>query len=517
MALFINTNIASLYAQNNVANSQSALATSIQRLSSGLRINSAKDDAAGMAIAARMTSQIGGMTQAAQNANDGISLAQTAEGALAQVTNDLQTMRNLSVQAANGTNSTSDRASLQASITQLQADINSIASNTQYNGLNLLNGSLTNLQFQVGANANQTINASVGNASGNSMGNYDVATPTGTALTLNDALKGAGTGAIADLVDTSNIKTGSIVLAVNGGATFTVNTTAGVTSAENIAAQVNSSVNTTGITASALTTATLGGFATGVANLTLMGEGGSKVSVNATFANATDTNALTSLAGQINAASSKTGITAIANLASGTLSLTQAAGADISIYNDNSKFNGTAALRTQQGLTLTGPGGTAADIGLTADAATIGGTVQFNSATSFTASDTAAVTGVLSANSAGVLASSTLQTVNSVDVTTLTNGIPTGANSALQIVDSAINYINGLRANLGALQNRFMNAQSSLTTTSTNMQQARSRIQDTDFASETANLTHNQILQQAGTAMLAQANALPNSVLTLLK
>ena len=164
MSLFINTNIASLYAQNNVANSQSALATSIQRLSSGLRINSAKDDAAGMAIAARMTSQIGGMTQAAQNANDGISLAQTAEGALAQVTNDLQTMRNLAVQAANGTNSAGDRASIQASITQLQADINQIANNTQYNGLNLLDGSLTNVQFQVGANANQTINASVGTA-----------------------------------------------------------------------------------------------------------------------------------------------------------------------------------------------------------------------------------------------------------------------------------------------------------------------------------------------------------------
>ncbi|MGA8864735.1 MAG: flagellin [Gallionella sp.] len=513
MSLFINTNIASLYAQNNVANSQNALATSIQRLSSGLRINSAKDDAAGMAIAARMTSQIGGMTQAAQNANDGISLAQTAEGALAQVTNDLQTMRNLAVQAANGTNSTSDRASLQASVTQLQADINQISSNTQYNGLNLLNGSLTNLQFQVGANANQTINASVGNSNGNSMGNYDVATPSGTALTLNDALAGAATGTIADLVDTSNIATGTIVLAVNGGANFTVNTTAGSTSAEDIAAQVNSPGNATGITASALTTATLGGFATGSANLTLMGEGGKTVSVSASFATATDANALSSLAAQINAASSSTGITAVST--NGTLQLTQATGADISVYNDNSANNATAALQTQTALTLTGPGGTAADIGTAADAATIGGTVQFNSANSFTANDSG--TGVTAATGTALLASSSLQTVSSVDLTQMTNGIPTGANSALQIVDSAINYINGLRANLGALQNRFMNAQSSLTTTSTNMQQARSRIQDTDFASETANLTHNQILQQAGTAMLAQANAMPNAVLTLLK
>src|SRR5512135_1933827 len=183
MSLFINTNIASLYAQNNVANSQNALATSIQRLSSGLRINSAKDDAAGMAIAARMTSQIGGLTQAAQNANDGISMAQTAEGALAQVVNDLQTMRNLAVQAANGTNSASDRASLQSNIAQLQNDISQIAANTQYNGLNLLDGSLSNVQFQTGANAGQTINATIGNASANAIGDNTASSVSSAAAT----------------------------------------------------------------------------------------------------------------------------------------------------------------------------------------------------------------------------------------------------------------------------------------------------------------------------------------------
>src|SRR5512135_222015 len=195
MSLFINTNIASLYAQNNVANSQNALALSIQRLSSGLRINSAKDDAAGMAITARMTSQIGGMTQAAQNANDGISLAQTAEGALAQVTNDLQTMRNLAVQAANGTNSAGDRASLQASIAQLQSDISQISANTQYNGLNLLDGSLSNVQFQIGANAGQVINASVGNASANAIGDNYASSATGASSTsMNAATASVTTG-----------------------------------------------------------------------------------------------------------------------------------------------------------------------------------------------------------------------------------------------------------------------------------------------------------------------------------
>ncbi|OIR08469.1 B-type flagellin [mine drainage metagenome] len=496
MSLFINTNIASLYAQNNVANSQNALATSIQRLSSGLRINSAKDDAAGMAIAARMTSQIGGMTQAAQNANDGISLAQTAEGALAQVTNDLQTMRNLSVQAANGTNSAGDRASIQASITQLQQDISQIAANTQYNGLNLLDGTLNNVQFQVGSNAGQTILASVGTASASAIGNY--ASSVATTVT-STALAGAATGVLP--ATGNGITAGSITVLGNGASSGAITISAGETT-DAIAAAINAAAGNTNVTAKATNTATLSGFAAGNYSFTLGSKsttGGTQTAtVSATLASASD---LSGLVTQINAQTAKTGITASVNQAGTGVTLTQASGQDITVVNTAATTFSYAGANTATTLTV-------AATGTAGDAVESGGVLTFNAPQAFSVANT-------TTNLAA--AAPSLQSVASIDVTTTSGGIPTGANSALSIVDAAINYINGLRATLGALQNRFTNAQSSLTTTSTNMQQARSRIQDTDFAAETANLTHNQILQQAGTAMLAQANALPNSVLTLLK
>ena len=492
MSLFINTNVASLYAQNNLSNSQSALATSIQRLSSGLRINSAKDDAAGMAIAARMTSQINGLNQAAQNANDGISMSQTAEGALAQITNDLQTMRNLSVQAANGTNSASDRASIQASISQLQQDINNLAQNTQYNGLNLLNGTLSNVQFQVGAMSGQSILASIGNASATAIGNNLV-----NAGGTMSAATAAGTTLAANTVAAQ-----TLTIAGNG-ASVTATIASGA-SAYQIAQAVNTASGSTGVTATATTTATLGTFsAAGTVSFTLYGANtATGVNISATMSSTTD---YASLVNAINAQSATTGVTAYAN-ATGSISLSQSQGYNISL---------TGFTSTTTGETVALTGGSGAAVKLTSggsNSSTVGGQVSFNAPTGFTVGTTASGT-VLSAASL----SSSLQAVSTVDVTTVVNGIPTGANTALQIVDSAINTINGMRANLGALQNRFTNAQNALQTTSTNLQTARSRIQDTDFAAETASLTHNQILQQAGTAMLAQANAMPNSVLTLLK
>jgi flagellin len=494
MSLFINTNIASLYAQDNVANSQSALALSIQRLSSGLRINSAKDDAAGMAIAARMTSQIGGMQQAAQNANDGISLAQTAEGALAQVTNDLQTMRNLSVQAANGTNSAGDRASIQASITQLQNDINQISANTQYNGLNLLDGTLTNLQFQVGANSGQTITSSIGTAAATAIGAYKV-----NATGVGGAVAGAATGA---LPTTGNgVTSGTLTVLGNGASSGAITITTAET-ADKIASAINAASGNTNVKATATNTVTLGGFAAGNVSFSLStistGATTQTVNISATLASATD---LSGLVSQINSQTAATGVTAAVSTAGNTILLTQATGADVGVVN-TSASNTFTFQGSSGGSTTVGTSGTATS------GAEAGGLLSFSAPQTFSV----AATGTNLA-----AASPTLSSVASIDVTTMTNGIPTGANNALGVVDAAINYINGLRANLGALQNRFSNAQSSLTTTTTNMQQARSRIQDTDFAAETANLTHNQILQQAGTAMLAQANAMPNAVLTLLK
>jgi flagellin len=286
----------------------------------------------------------------------------------------------------------------------------------------------------------------------------------------------------------------------NGASSGAITVTAGETM-DKLVSAINTAAGNTNVNATATNVATLGGFAAGNYSFTLGSfstTGGAKTaSVSATLASATD---LSGLVTQINAQTATTGITAAVNQAGTGVTLTQATGADITIVN-------TSAAT----VTLQGAGGGAATVGTVGaatNAAEVGGTLTFNAPQAFSVANT-------TTNLAA--AAPTLQSVASVDVTTMTAGIPSGANTALAIVDAAVNYINGLRATLGALQNRFQNAQNSLTTTSTNMQQARSRIQDTDFASETANLTHNQILQQAGTAMLAQANALPNSVLTLLK
>jgi flagellin len=449
------------------------------------------------------------MTQAAQNANDGISLSHTAEGALQQVTNDLQTMRNLAVQAANGTNSAGDRASLQASIAQLQSDISQIAANTQYNGLNLLDGSLSNVQFQIGANAGQVINASVGNASANAIGDNSATSATGAAAgSMNAATASATTG-----IGANSFAAQTLTISVSGQTLSTGNIASG-TSAFAIAQQVNSLASSSGapLTAVARSYAQLNTFTTGGSvSLTLQGAptaagAANPVTVSATMTTAKDT---TGLAAAINAVSSKTGISAVADSVAGTISLIQNQGYDIGVTNTT----GSAMAFQVSGETSAGVlFGNNVSLTATGTSSTIGGTVDFHSSGSFAITSSTG-TSFLTATAG----TSALQAVNSVDVTKITNGIPTGANTALYIVDNAINTINGLRADLGALQNRFVNAQASLNTTSTNMQQARSRIQDTDFASETANLTHNQILAQAGTAMLAQANALPNSVLTLLK
>jgi len=515
MALAINTNIASLNAQNNLNSSQASLQTALQRLSSGLRINSAKDDAAGMAIASRMTSQIDGLTQAARNANDGISMAQTAEGGLVSTSNLLQTMRTLAVQAANGTNSSSDRASIQAEISQLQQEVNRVANTTQFNGLNTLDGTLNNAQFQVGANANQTINFSIGSASANAIGNNALATNNVDAgFGLGEKVVGTATG----VIKANNFAAQSLTIQGNGqsvtipASTLTVGSTAYA-----ISQAVNSAAGTTGVTSTATTTAILGGFVAGTESFKLQGAtnaAGAQVpiTVSATLASSTD---LTGLTQAINNQSGTTGITAVANLTNGTIALTQGQGYDIGIANL------TALTPTvQSGATGAAAAVALVGTGAAGDTFNIGGVVSFNGSTSFTAASSlsSAAGGLFGAAEAAATAnSSTLASVASIDVTTLTAGVPTGANNALQIIDSALSNINSSRAGLGALQNRFTNTITNLQTTSQNLSAAQSRIQDTDFAAETAALTRGQILQQAGTAMLAQANSLPNGVLALLR
>lgn len=508
MAMVINTNVASLNAQRNLSSSQSSLASSLQRLSSGLRINSAKDDAAGLAISDRMTSQINGLNQAARNANDGISLAQTAEGGLSTAGDLLQRMRTLAVQAANGTNSSSDRASIQSEVSQLQQELNRVATTTQFNGQNILDGSLNNAQFQVGANSNQTINFSIGSAAATAIGNNTLAANSGG--TMVDAAAGTAAGAFK----ANNVAAGTLTIAGNGTSSGAITIGAG-TSGDQIAAAVNAAAGNTGVNAIATSTATLGGFGAGTVTLKLNSgsttAGGvvtnSTVQVSATLTGANDLSGLTAA---INAQTGATGITAVADLNKGTITLAQSQGKDIGVQN----------VAGATGVTVTGlgtaSGGTGTAVTLTAagvgDTANVGARVSFNSSSSFTTTTSAA--GITATTGT---TSSALSAVGSIDVTTLTNGIPSGANTALTVIDSALANINSARANLGALQNRFTNTISNLQTTTENLSSSRSRIQDTDFAAETANMTKSQILQQAGTAMLAQANQLPQSVLSLLK
>jgi len=380
MPQVINTNISSLNAQRNLNTSQNALALSLQRLSSGLRINSAKDDAAGLAISQRFTAQINGLNQAARNASDGISLAQTAEGALGEITNNLQRIRELAVQSRNATNSTTDRAALQTEAAQLRAEIDRVAASTAFNGVKLLDGSFTNAAFQVGANVGETI--------------------TVTAI-INAQSAQLGTSTIAQV---------------------------------------------TGAAATAFTAITAG-------DLTING-----TSVGAIAVDTNAANRAASIAAAVNSVSATTNVYATV-LSSTQVTLTNSSGGSVVIAH-------------------AGASSTAATTGLTA------GTTAAASSTGFAALDISSVA---------------------------------GADTAMTQMDAALSAVNTARATLGAVQNRFSSTVANLQTQAENLSASRSRILDADFAAETANLTRAQILQQAGTAMLAQANAQPNNVLALLR
>ncbi|MES2130098.1 MAG: flagellin [Pseudomonadota bacterium] len=493
MTANINTNIASLNSQRNLNVSQGSLATSLQRLSSGLRINSAKDDAAGLAISERFTSQIRGLNQAVRNANDGISLAQTAEGGLQTAGDLLQRVRELAVQSANGSNSTSDRASLQGETLQLTQELNRVANTTQFNGQNVLDGSLTNAQFQVGANANQTISVGIASAKSSDIGNNTVTSQI-TAGTISSAVIG-GAGTLATTLN--NFAAQDLTVAGNGTTALagTAGSLVAGSSAKTIAANVNGVASKTGVSATASTTATVTSVSTGAVSFKLVGSNSSAspVTISATVAASSD---LSAVAQAVNAQSGTTNITATADK-SGNLVLSDNAGNDIKIENITGLDTATVAG---------GDGIASAAVGA-AGVAVVGGKVAFDSAQGFTISTSAGTT-FLTGSSVG----STLNAVSAIDISTTT-----GANNALATIDAALTSINNNRASLGAVQNRFASTISNLQTTSENLSAARSRIQDTDFASETANLTRGQILQQAGTAILAQANSLPNGVLALLR
>jgi flagellin len=481
----INTNVASLNAQRNLNVSQNTLATSLQRLSSGLRINSAKDDAAGLAISERFTAQIRGLNQAARNANDGISLAQTAEGALGEIGNNLQRLRELAVQSANATNTASDRASLDAEAQQLVAEITRVASQTQFNGLTLLDGSFSSQAFQVGANANQTITVnSIADSRATGLGS--------NTMTLGGTAMNVYTASAADLSAGNGVavEAGLTLTTQNGGTTPAFGYAANA-DAKDIAAAINTNASSVGISATATNSATFGGVSVaGTVSFSLNG-----TAVSAVIADPTD---LTALMGAINGAQGSTGVTATFSSTSSKAQLTLTAndGRDIEVLNyDNTGGAGTATAAFGT-ATLTDAGN---------DSAIKKGSVELSS-----------TKGAITAagHNADVFntANSTFSSVASLSLTS-----PGNAQSAIAVLDAALGQVTSSRADLGAYQNRFQSAISNLQTTSENLSASRGRILDTDFAAETASLTKAQILQQAGTAMLAQANALPQNVLTLLR
>ena len=488
MASTINSNISSLTAQRNLSTSQASLSTSIQRLSSGLRINSAKDDAAGLAISDRFTAQIRGLNQAARNANDGISLAQTAEGAMKAVGDTLQRVRELAVQSANASNSASDRQALQQEVSQLVAELDRISLTAQFNGQNVLDGSFGTQKFQVGANANQTITATTANLRTNAYGNNQVLAAGGAAVL---AASGSNTTTAGSVAINGSLGSATITVAVNS-------------TAQANAALINAQKATTGVSATAQTDLSLTFSATGSYSLTLQSDNSTTQAVSFSLSSVNTAGGLAAAVSAINDQTSKTGVTAAVNAAGTAVVLTNASGNDITVSDTAVANGGTTTVQKLDSAGANSGGAVVLLADTTAQNSTTVGYITLDSEKSF-------ATDVTTSNAFSDIGS-ILKKVSGLDVTTFAN-----ATDAIKTVDSALSYISSERAKLGALQSRFESTISSLQITSENNSAARSRILDADFAMETANLSRAQILQQAGTAMVAQANQLPQGVLTLLR
>jgi len=542
MSQVINTNVPSLNAQRNLDTSQMSLTTSLQRLSSGLRINSAKDDAAGLAISERFTSQIRGMDQAKRNANDGVSLAQTGEGALGQMGDILQRVRELAVQSANATNTSNDRLALNSEVTQLVSELDRFATSTEFNGQKLFDGSFSAATYQVGANTNQTITANTANLRTNQYGTYQMGVGNGTGNLVTTNSVSGSTAVTAGATGAVNADGA----AVTSSGSFSINGTnisvSGTDMAKDIANKINAAG--TGVTATARTEVNLG-LASGTYSLTAASKSSTFESVSFNV-NDLDNNGkieadeYSQAIQAFNAKASKTGITAeLATFEDATkttqyaLKLTAADGSNIALSNDPSNVSGFGGGVTKWDMDVTnssgaiqymssGQAGAVSTSAAGSGVVTFGGQVVLNSTNSYsiTTSGAGFASGVLAvggtstttALTSGAAYASTLKTVEKLDISTVE-----GSTQALRVVDDALSTVNDQRAKFGALQSRFTATINNLATTSENMSAARSRIRDADFAAETAALTRAQVLQQAGTAMLGQANALPNQVLSLLR
>ncbi len=486
MGLSINTNVASLNA----------------------RINSAKDDAAGLSISDRMTSQIRGLDQAVRNANDGISLAQTAEGAMQESTNILQRMRELAVQSANASNSGSDRAALQAEVNQLQDEMNRIANTTTFNGINVLDGSFAAQDFQVGANAHETISIDISSMKASDLGR-DVITESNAA-----ANQGTGSSTEAATAATANNTIGAQNVTISGNRGSETVAIAEGDTAEQTAAKINAQEGNTGVSAKAKTEVTIKDIeAGGTVSFKLSADDGEGNTNSVKSANITATvtsSDMESLASAINDASGTTGITAKYNEDDDSITLTNEQGEDILIEDYTTDAPGDA---DDKQMVVTGADGQATELTTGGDDSTrVAGTLEFSSSeTFFVTSSVGTDAGSITNQGASVLKASTAESVSSIDISTVE-----GAQKAIDIVDKAIAKIDDSRADLGAVQNRFESTISNLQNISENISASRSRILDADIAQETSNMTKQNILQQAGVSILAQANQAPQLALSLL-
>ena len=588
MALTVNTNIASMNAQRTLGGSTNALSTSLERLASGSQINSAKDDAAGLQISNRLTSQINGLSVAVKNANNGVSIAQTAEGAMQESTNIMQRMRDLALQSANGSNSTAERTALQEEFTSLSGELTRIADTTSFGGQKLLNGDMANVSFQVGSSANETVSFGLSDVSATALrGTHSSAAATGTAPAglkanvVGDVFSGTTGGATASIHTGSEVATATLIASTesfkidNASITLSGNATDANGVAAEIQAQwraasggddsltVTAAVDGAGhaitlknasgheIQLSGTDTAldevfgnhaiaTSQGTPAGTAPATLtsaVNDGVEKTfSINGTdvtlAANATGQQLLTAI--------TDAGVPNItANLADGRLTLKSSNGAAIELADTGAtggalKTLGLNAGTTQAKLdanTSINLNGTevrlakdsnmdsivtainTASTGVSASKNTDGTLELFSGAKEFTVADGSEGTGL---NKLGLAAATSTGVVVESSVSNLDITDAKGAQQAIQVLDGAMQQIDSERAKLGAVQNRFESTISNLQNVAENASASRARIMDTDYAAESANLAKNQIMQQAGTAMLAQANQLPQAVLSLL-
>ncbi|NWD55963.1 flagellin [Pseudomonas veronii] len=566
MALSVNTNITSLGVQKNLNKASDALSQSMNRLSSGLKINSAKDDAAGMQIANRLNNQVKGLNVAIANANNGVSIAQTAEGAMQESTNTLQRLRELALQAANGDKSDADRVSLQQEFTAKVGELNRIASTTTFGGRNLLDGSFSNVAFQIGANANETISFGMTDISSTALkGNYKEAAVDGAAMTgLAATATGSVLGNSAQLVGTgaatATVATDAFTI---NGTEFNLGVTAGgVATATAALSAINAQTATTGVTATAdssgvvtltsknaivLGASAVGGATDGLAKLgmvvgttpsdsSLKADGA--ISVNGTAVTWTAGDAMSTVLTSLSAAA---GAGATATFTDGRVKVTSGGGEDIKLANTNSgslSQLGLSAGTTQAKLTAD----TSIDVngvevkfkkGDTADAivssinsASTGvqasknadGTLNLFADKDITIKDGSAGTGLAALGLTTVAANGT-KTAVTMETSVSDLSVLTAASSqqAIQALDDAMQQIDSQRSQLGAVQNRFASTVANLQSISQNSSAAKGRVEDADFASEAAELTKQQTLQQASTAILSQANQLPSSVLKLLQ